>query len=73
MTHSKQNWLVRIIEKFLLLANLMALGWLLLCVAAAWISPENVKYLPALSLTTPFALLVNMAMVFSGYLPEENT
>jgi endonuclease/exonuclease/phosphatase family metal-dependent hydrolase len=64
MTHSKQNWLVRIIEKFLLLANLMALGWLLLCVAAAWISPENVKYLPALSLTTPFALLVNMAMVF---------
>lgn len=48
----------------MLLFNLAAIVWLLLCYAASFISPETLKMLALFSLTTPFALIINLAFVF---------
>lgn len=50
----------RIFSHAALLANIAAIIWLLLCLAAGYISPQKIRYLALCSLTTPFALIVNL-------------
>lgn len=54
------GWIFR---SFLFLLNILAAIWLLLCGAAAVISPTEYKYLALFSLTTPFAIVVNICFI----------
>jgi len=61
-TRSK-SLLGTIFRHTLLLANLAAVVWLLLCYAASVTNPSEIRYLALFSLTTPFALLANIVFV----------
>jgi endonuclease/exonuclease/phosphatase family metal-dependent hydrolase len=50
----------RIFSSTVLLLNMLAVIWMLLCLAAGFISPADVPYLGLFSLTTPFAIAVNL-------------
>lgn len=56
--------LIQFIRRFLgrivLLLNLCAIVWLALCVASAYTDPASVRYIALFSLTTPYAVLVNV-------------
>ena len=54
----------RMFSHSLLLGNMLAVIWLLLCFSASYISPAKAKYLALFSLTTPFALGVNIIYLF---------
>ena len=47
------------------LLNLLVVAWLLLCLAASYASPAEIKYLALTSLTVPFAIVANC--VFAIY------
>ncbi|HEY1031905.1 MAG TPA: hypothetical protein VGD89_09040, partial [Flavipsychrobacter sp.] len=53
----------RIFRYTFLLLNLAAIAWLALCAFAAVTSPLKVQYIALFSLTTPFAILVNVLFV----------
>lgn len=46
-----------------LILNLLAIVWLALCYVASFLRPESIKDIAVLSLTTPFAIIVNAAFV----------
>ncbi len=54
----------RLLRHAFLLLNIMAVIWLLLCVAAAFTSSLKVSYLGLFSISTPIAILVNVFFVF---------
>lgn len=54
------GWIFR---SFLFLLNILVAIWLLLCAAAAVISPMESKYLALFSLTTPFAIVANIFFI----------
>jgi endonuclease/exonuclease/phosphatase family metal-dependent hydrolase len=60
-----------IFRKFLgsifFILNVLAVVWLLLCLAAAYTSPASVKYLALFSLSTPFAIAANF-LFMTGWL-----
>ena len=58
-----KSLLGRIFSSTLLLLNLGAIIWLLLCYAASVLSPIEVGYFTFFSLTTPFAILVNLIFI----------
>lgn len=53
----------RLLKSAFKIANTLAIVWLLLCLLASYVSPASVKYLALLSLTIPFAILVNVFFV----------
>lgn len=55
----KPRILRRLAKRALVSANVVVVAWLLLCLAASYTSPREVKYLALCSLTIPFALLFN--------------
>jgi len=62
---TKPGLLRRFFAHTLLLLNIAAVIWLLLCQSASFISPERIKYLALFSLTSPFAITVNI--LFAAY------
>lgn len=54
----------RFIGRSLFLLNILVAVWLLGCLAAGLVSPLQSRYLPVLSLTTPFAVLANLIFIF---------
>lgn len=53
----------RLIKSAFIIANLLAVVWLLLCLTASHTSPAEVKNLALFSLTIPFAIVVNIFFV----------
>jgi endonuclease/exonuclease/phosphatase family metal-dependent hydrolase len=49
-----------LIRSAFIIANLLAVIWLLLCLMASYTSPAEVKHLALFSLTIPFAIVVNI-------------
>jgi len=64
LSKKKSHILGRIFRNALLLLNLGAIAWLILCYLASITHPGQVKYLTLFSLTTPFALTANFAFLF---------
>jgi endonuclease/exonuclease/phosphatase family metal-dependent hydrolase len=58
------SFIVTLFSNTVFLLNIGAVVWLLLCYLASVISPEKVKYLALFSLTTPFAIVVNLFFAF---------
>ncbi len=63
MSKQKINLFSRILGYSFLLVNIGSIVWLLLCLAAAYTSPEMVKYLALFSLFTPVAIMANIFFV----------
>ncbi|RYZ55271.1 MAG: hypothetical protein EOP49_03180 [Sphingobacteriales bacterium] len=61
---NKKSLVRRVFSRTLLLGNILAVGWLLLCYAASVYSPLDIDYLALFSLTLPFALVANFFFVF---------
>jgi len=57
--NKKRGIVRRIFSPVLLLLNILAAIWLLLCYAASVFSPQDIDYLALFSLTIPFALIAN--------------
>lgn len=60
MKKSKPPLLRRIFSNLLLLLNIGAILWLCLCIASAYTSPLQNAYMALFSLSTPFAIIVNL-------------
>ena len=60
----KQPILRRIFSHAMLLLNIGAVVWLLLCYAASIKNPGEIRFIALFSLTTPFALAANFFFVF---------
>lgn len=60
---NKPGLLRRIFARTILLLNILAVLWLLLCQTASYVSPRTIKYLALFSLTSPFAIIVNILFV----------
>jgi endonuclease/exonuclease/phosphatase family metal-dependent hydrolase len=56
---NKKSLFRRIFSNTLLILNVFAVIWLLICYAASRVDPAIIKHLSLFSLTTPFALLAN--------------
>lgn len=58
------NKILQFIRRFLgrivLLLNLVAIIWLVLCAVASYTNPADVRYISLFSLSTPFAVVVNI-------------
>ena len=52
-----------VVRNSLLLANLLAIGWLLACFWASFISALSISNLALFSLTTPFAVFINSIFI----------
>ena len=52
-----------VVRNSLLLANVLAIGWLLACFWASFISALSISNLALFSLTTPFAVFVNLVFI----------
>lgn len=65
MKHPIIQFIRRFLGRIVLLLNLGAIVWLGLCVAAAYVHPATVRYLAIFSLSTPFAILVNILFVLA--------
>lgn len=50
----------RLLKNILIIANLLAVIWLLLCLMASKTSPAETRYLALFSLTIPFAIIANI-------------
>lgn len=50
----------RFLGRIVLLLNLAAVIWLLLCFATGYTHPSTIRYLPMFSLSTPFAIITNV-------------
>lgn len=55
----------RFLSRIVLLLNLGAIFWLLLCIAAAYTDPVDVPYLALFSLSTPFAIIANLLFILA--------
>ncbi len=55
----------RFIGSIALLVSVLAALWLMLCTAASFVSPLQVKYLALFSITAPFAIVANVALLFA--------
>lgn len=53
----------RLLRNAFIIANMLAAVWLLLCLAASYTSPAEVNNIALLSLTIPFAIVVNIFFV----------
>ncbi len=60
---SKRSLFRRLLSHTAFFLNLLAAAWLLLCLAAAYVSPLSARYLALFSLTTPFIIIVNLFFV----------
>lgn len=63
MGKDNPNIISRLFSSVVFFINVCAAVWLLLCVAAAFISPAKVPYLALFSLTAPFAVIVNIIFI----------
>lgn len=52
-----------VVRNSLLLANVLAIGWLLACFWASFISALSISNLALFSLTTPFAVFANLVFI----------
>lgn len=64
MAQNNESALGRLFGHLLYFLNIIAAIWLGLCALAAFVSPADVKYLSLFSLTTPFAIIINLAFIF---------
>lgn len=55
-----RSFIRRFFSQIVLLLNILAIGWLGLCYMASVTSPAEVKYIALFSLTTPFAVIINI-------------
>lgn len=65
MKHPILLFIRRFLGRIVLLANLGAIVWLGLCVAAAYTHPATIRYIALFSLSTPFAVLANILFIFA--------
>ncbi len=65
MKHPILRFIRRFLGRIVLLLNLGAIVWLGICVAAAYIHPASVRYIAIFSLSTPFAILINILFIFA--------
>ncbi len=65
MKHPIIVFIRRFLGRIVLLLNLGAIVWLGICVAAAYTHPATVRYIAIFSLSTPFAILVNILFILA--------
>ncbi len=63
MKEKKRGFFRRFLGSIVLLLNLGAILWLALCAFAAQADPTTIKFIPLFSLSTPFAIVVNIAFI----------